>query len=116
VSREWSLYLADMIDACHWVSDFTAGVDKHSFLQDRKTYDATVRNLEVLGEACKRIPEDIRAQHPQVPWREIAGFRDVLAHAYFGIDEDLLWDVVSNKVPLLLTQLEVMAAAADHQT
>ena len=77
---------------------YTARMDREAFVQDRRTYDATVRNLEILGEAAKGIPEGIRTHHPHVPWREISGLRDVLSHAYFGIDEDVLWDIVSNKI------------------
>jgi uncharacterized protein with HEPN domain len=98
-----------MIEACRQVMAYTAGMNREALVQDRKTYDATVRNLEILGEAAKGIPEEIRTQNPQVSWRDIAGFRDVLSHAYFGIDEDLLGDVVFNKTPVLLEQLEVIA-------
>ena len=67
-----------------------------------KTFDAVVRNLEVLGEAAKHIPSDVRIRYPQVAWRRIAGLRDVIAHEYFGIDEDILWDIVRNRMPTLL--------------
>ena len=115
MSREWSFFLADMIEACRRVLAYTAGMDREEFLRDRKAYDATVRNLEILGEAAKGIPDDVRIRHPQVPWRDIAGFRDVLSHAYFGIDEDVLWDVVSNKTPVLSKQIEAIAAASEDE-
>ena len=69
-------------------------------------FDATLRNLEILGEAVKGIPEEIRARYPDVNWRGVAGFRNVLAHAYFAVDEETLWDIIANKVPQLLVQLE----------
>ncbi|GAI28132.1 unnamed protein product, partial [marine sediment metagenome] len=65
------------------------------------TYDAVVRNLEIIGEAAKHISDQLREQLPDIDWRKIAGMRDMLAHAYFGIDDDILWDVVQNKVPQL---------------
>ena len=76
------------------------------FQQDEKTYDAVVRNLEIIGEAVKHIPDELRRQRPEIEWRKVAGLRDMLAHAYFGIDDDILWDVVLHKVPGLQRAIE----------
>ena len=70
-------------------------------IKDERTYDAVVRNLEIIGEAAKHISENSRSRMSNIEWRKIAGMRDMLAHAYFGIDNDILWDVVRNKVPHL---------------
>ena len=68
---------------------------------DTKTLDAVVRNLEIVGEAAKNIPEAIRAQRPQVEWKRIAGLRDILIHEYFGVDTEIVWDIIKNKLPPL---------------
>ena len=83
-------------------------MDRSAFEADERTYDAVVRNLEVIGEAVKQLPDLARALAPGIEWRKIAGTRDFLAHAYFGIDGDILWDVVSNKVPELRKALEAV--------
>lgn len=72
-------------------------------------YDATVRNLEILGEAAKNIPEDIRQRYPTVDWRGIAGLRDVVAHAYFALDDATLWKIIKTDMPQLLTSLKAVA-------
>ncbi|MBL8906929.1 MAG: DUF86 domain-containing protein [Rhizobiales bacterium] len=105
MSREWRLYLADMRDAVAKVVRYTAGMTQAAFSADEKTRDAVLRNLEIIGEAAKRIPAKERARRPQVDWRRISGFRDILAHAYFGIDDDILWNIVSIKIPELATAL-----------
>jgi len=71
------------------------------FVEDEKTYDAVVRNREIIGEAAKNVPEDIRVRCPGIEWRKISGLRDVIAHEYFGIDNDILWDIIQNKVESL---------------
>ena len=76
MSRDWRLYLEDIERACEKVGRFTQGCDFESFVADERTYDAVLRNLEVIGEAAKRVPDNVRAQMPEVPWRAIAGFRD----------------------------------------
>ena len=101
MSREESVYLQDIVASCDKVLRFTKNLHLPDLIQDEKTYDAVVRNLEIIGEAAKHISEDIRAQITDIEWRKIAGMRDMLAHAYFGIDNDILWDVVKNKVPQL---------------
>ena len=106
MSRDWRLYVDDMRQACRKVLRYTEGLDLERLRRDEKAYDAVVRNLEVIGEAAKHIPETVRARMPGIEWRKIAGLRDVIAHAYFGIDDAVLWDVVRNKVPALVEALE----------
>lgn len=105
MSRSIVMYIDDMIESARLIIEFSRGLDIDSFCSDRKTRDATIRNLEVLGEASKNMPEAIRLLVPEIPWRRIAGMRDVLAHGYFGVDEVILWDVVKSEVPLLLPHL-----------
>ena len=101
MSRNEVMYLQDVAESCDKILRFTAGLSQSDLIGDEKTYDAVVRNLEIIGEAAKHISEDLRRQMPDIEWRKAAGLRDMLAHAYFGIDNDILWDVVQNKVPQL---------------
>ncbi len=101
MSRDEIMYLQDIAESCEKVLQFTKGFTQSDLVQDKKTYDAVVRNLEIIGEAAKRISDKLRVQLPDIEWRKIAGMRDMLAHVYFGIDNDILWDVVQNKVPQL---------------
>jgi uncharacterized protein with HEPN domain len=101
VSRDEAAYLEDMIEACTRVIEYTTGLDAAALRADRRTIDAVVRNLEVLGEAAKSVSDTLRARAPDVPWREIAGMRDVLIRDYFGIDLDIVCDVALVKVPSL---------------
>jgi uncharacterized protein with HEPN domain len=95
------VYLEDILTASSWIRSYVAGFTREQFGTDRKTVDAVVRNLEVIGEAVKALPTDVRDQAPDVEWQKIAGFRDVLIHAYFGIDLDIVWQVVTDRIPEL---------------
>lgn len=98
-AHNWSLFL------------YSQGLTKQHFLADEMLVDAVLRNLELLGEAAKRIPPAVRERHPQVPWRRIAGLRDVLAHAYFGLEEDTIWRIASESIPALADQLDQVIEA-----
>jgi uncharacterized protein with HEPN domain len=105
VSRSWKLFLEDLEEAALKIQRRTLGVSFEEFVANDLLYDAVVRNLEVIGEAAKGIPAEVRSRAPSVDWRRIAGLRDVLAHAYFAIDNETLWDIVQNKIPELLAQV-----------
>ena len=106
MSRSWLLFLDDMREAARKIDRYVSGRGQDAFRADEMAFDATLRNLEILGEAVKGIPEEIRARYPDINWRGVAGFRNVLAHAYFAVDEETLWDIIANKVPQLLVQLD----------
>jgi len=105
MSRDYRLYLDDMREACEKVLRYTEDISLDQFVQDEKTFDAVVRNLEIIGEAAKHIPTEVRGRYPEVEWPKIAGLRDVVVHEYFGLDEDILWDVIQNRVSVLLDQV-----------
>ena len=101
-----------MLEACEKVMR-SEGLDFHAFVRNELVYDAVLRNLEVLGEAAKKVPDSVRARHPSVEWRAIAGLRDVVAHAYFALDEATLWDIVAQKVPALAEVLRQILEEED---
>ena len=99
--RDYEIYLEDIRDAIDKVKRYTEGLSLEAFENDDKTIDAVVRNLEIVGEAVKMIPDTIRLAHPNIEWKKIAGLRDILAHQYFGIDVEIIWDILQNKLPAL---------------
>lgn len=92
---------------------YTAGMNAQAFFSDEMVVDAVVRNLEIIGEAAKHVPDDLRTRYPTIDWRKLAGLRDVIAHAYCGLDEEILWAVVTSKVPALLGELQRYGSAPE---
>ncbi len=97
--RDSDVYLDDILTSIGRIGDYTSGLTREAFVEDQKTIDAVVRNLEIIGEAVKNLPRDVRARAPEVEWPKVAGLRDVLIHTYASVDLEILWDVVVNKLP-----------------
>jgi uncharacterized protein with HEPN domain len=104
--REWRFYVDDMIAFAQKVLTYTAGQDQPGFVADSRTYDATLRNLALIGEAATHVPDEVRTKHPQIPWRLIVATRNRLTHAYLGIDDDTLWSIIRDDIPALMTALQ----------
>lgn len=104
--REWRFYLDDMIEFAGKVLTYTQELDQAGFVENELTYDATLRNLELIGEAATHIPDEIRNAHPEIPWRMIIATRNRLIHGYLGIDDDTLWSIIQDDVTELLTLLK----------
>ena len=101
MSRDYKVYLEDILEAIHKIRAYTAGLSLPTFTADSKTFDAVVRNLEIIGEAAKGLPEPVRVRHAEVNWKRIAGLRNILIHEYFGVDATIIWDIVQNKLTAL---------------
>jgi uncharacterized protein with HEPN domain len=101
-SRSPKLYVDDIVQACQDILDFTKETsDADGLEKDRKTFLAVVRSLEIIGEAARQMPRSFKEKHPEIPWREIASLRNVIAHEYFGLDKTILWDVIQTQIPTL---------------
>ncbi len=99
-------YLADIREAIQRIQAYTTDLSYAQFLADEKTQDAVIRNIEILGEAVKHLSAELTATHPEVEWKSIAGMRDKLVHEYFGVNLDILWDVLASKLPPFRVQIE----------
>ena len=107
-SREWSFYLDDMIGFAEKVLAYSAGLEQLAFESSGLNYDATLRNLELIGEAARHIPDAVRQTHGAIPWRMLVATRNRLIHGYLSIDNDTLWSIIQDDVPPLLQQLKAM--------
>ncbi len=103
--RHYKLYIGDILDAISKIEKYTKGFTRSKFQKNSLVSDAVVKNLEVIGEASKRIPVDIKRQIPAIEWKKIVGLRNILIHEYSAIDRDIVWDIIENKLPTLKTQL-----------
>jgi uncharacterized protein with HEPN domain len=106
MSRNLHLYFEDIQQSCAKVMRYTTGLTIEQFTQNELVYDAVLRNLEIIGEAAKNIPDVVRQQFAFIEWRKITGFRDIVAHQYFSVADSIVWDIVQNKIPELRSQIE----------
>ena len=107
--RDYLQYLDDILESIKRLEEFTANMSFEDFTCDIKTQDAVIRNLQVIGEAVKVIPDEIKKKNPNIEWRKIAGLRDIITHLYFGIDNSIIWDIIQNKLnPLKKGILQIL--------
>lgn len=104
--RDWRLYLDDIVESATRVLGYTAGMTYEQFIADRRTHDATLYNLQIIGQASKKVPPEIRALAPSVDWKRVGDFRNRLAHAYFDLDDEIIWAVIQERLPGLLAEAE----------
>ena len=104
IKREWKFYVSDMSGFSEKVMTYTQGLTQHGFVNNELTYDATLRSLELIGEAATHVPESVRNKHSQIPWRLIIATRNKLIHGYLGIDDDTLWSIIRDGVPDFLSE------------
>ena len=103
--RDWSLFVADMQEACNKISGYLSGVGYEEFRADSRTIDAVVRNLEIIGEASNSIPDEKKRRKPEIDWAAIKGLRNRIVHEYFGLSLSVIWAIVQNDLPVLSQQL-----------
>lgn len=108
MSREFKAYLKDIFESIQKIEKYTTDLSFNKFASNGLVQDGVVRNLEIIGEAVKNIPDEIKDKENNIDWRKIAGLRDILVHAYFGIDVDIIWDIIKNKIPELKTEIILM--------
>ena len=113
VSRDPVLFLQDIEKSCLKIVRHTAGRQRDEAFADELTFDGILFNLHVIGEAVKNLPQELRQRYPDVAWREIAGLRDFVAHAYFALDLEILWDAIQQDVPALLIRIREILAKED---
>ena len=104
--REWRLYVQDMLEFGQKAMTYTDGMDETAFIADALTYDATLRNIELIGEAATHVPDHVRDAHPEIEWRAIIGVRNRLAHGYLQISDSVIWSIIQEAIPDLLPQLK----------
>ena len=110
MSRSQMLYLNDISEAAGNIRSYVGDGTFEEFINDRMRVDAVVRNFEVIGEAVKNLSDDIKKQFPVTDWKAIAGFRDMLIHGYFGVDLEILWDIIVHKIPVLQNEIAAIVA------
>lgn len=108
LKRESSAYLKDILEAIRRVKEYTGNLDLEEFLAQKMVVDAVMRNLEIIGEAVSQLPENLKKEFPEVPWREVKDFRNVVAHKYFKINLERIWDIIENKLDSLEKQIIIV--------
>lgn len=113
--RDVRLFVAGMLEGIARIERYTAGLDLEGFAADERTVDAVVRNLEIIGEAARQIPEAIRERYPDIPWRRVIGFRNIVVHEYFAVDVGIIWTIVRENLPALKTKLRQMLSDLERE-
>ena len=106
MNKDSKFYLRDILAALDSIEHFVGSMNFEEFKTDDKTASAVIRKFEIIGEATKKIPEDLRIQYPGIPWKEMAGMRDRLIHLYMDVDIKIVWDTIKNRLPDLKGKIQ----------
>ena len=115
MKREYGDYIQDITDSIKETEEFTKELSFDDFKQDKKTVNAVIRSLEIMGEAAKKIPDDLRRKYSKIPWKEMAGIRDKLIHEYHGVDLEIIWKVVKEELPPVRPNILKLLKEFEHK-
>jgi len=107
--RDPRLYLSDILDSGRAIQEFVKGLSFEEFCKDRKTYSAVIREFEVIGEAVGKLQDTLKQRHPNIEWQDIKDFRNLLAHEYFGIDLEIVWNIIQDDLPVLMDAIRAIS-------
>ena len=106
MDRHYKLYIEDIELSMTRILEYVEGMDLKKFKQSHITVDAVVRNFEIIGEAAKKVPDSIKEKYPKVPWKKMYGLRNLISHEYFGVDYEMIWEIISSDLPSNLSDIK----------
>lgn len=107
-NRSLKLYFTDILSSINNIEKYTKGMSREGLADDQKTYDAVIRNLEIIGEAVNNLPKQFTVKHKDIPWNKIISMRNKIIHEYFGVDEEILWQTINEDLPFLKTKIAIL--------